>query len=461
MLARPGETRSDQPRDFGSAQTSTASRVTQRFVLGVLPPPEREAGGRVVHTTRDEPAEGFRPDRVPRAGLGQLPRSRGASPARLRLRRDALSAVGCGLRIVRKRRAPGTGSSSVVPAGRASARYGARDRHFGGERVRNGACSARRSPRATWANARGATAVGDGISGRGEWTSKRNEAQEGAGRPAPATVAGFTRLDDGARPRSRRSRSSHCDGPDPWRQGPGEARRRSGRERQGGKGRGDTSRLSGEDSFEGYEPASRESRGGRGQSAGTPRAETRWTPGSAAGCNKPATRGAEEAVEVVRNHEGGTGLRGWHPRGRSDDWPSSREWTLREHVGGGATGASPGHVARACGRNPERRPRNRPGRSVWLRRGAKVWRFARTVPSGSGRADGERDPRGPARRRARSRRAWGRPTTHSAPRTGNTARIVRCARRHGPRAPREPHGSRGRGTRSRADRSRKALGRLT
>jgi len=32
---------------------------------------------------------------------------------------------------------------------------------------------------------------------------------------------------------------------------------------------------------------------------------------SAAGCNKPATFDAEETVEVVRNHEGGTGTRAW------------------------------------------------------------------------------------------------------------------------------------------------------
>ena len=39
--------------------------------------------------------------------------------------------------------------------------------------------------------------------------------------------------------------------------------------------------------------------------------ETGRTPGLAAGCNKPASRVAEKAVEVVRNHEDGTGLRPW------------------------------------------------------------------------------------------------------------------------------------------------------
>ena len=46
------------------------------------------------------------------------------------------------------------------------------------------------------------------------------------------------------------------------------------------------------------------------------RSETRRTPGPAAGCNKPVSRRAEKTVEVVRNHEGGTGLRGWSLRGR-------------------------------------------------------------------------------------------------------------------------------------------------
>src|SRR5688500_14737633 len=38
--------------------------------------------------------------------------------------------------------------------------------------------------------------------------------------------------------------------------------------------------------------------------------ETRRTPWSAAGWNRPATSAAEETVEVVRNHEGGTCLEG-------------------------------------------------------------------------------------------------------------------------------------------------------
>jgi hypothetical protein len=58
--------------------------------------------------------------------------------------------------------------------------------------------------------------------------------------------------------------------------------------------------------------------GGEAREIGKPisRSDTRRTPGPAAGCNRPASRRAEQTVEVVRNHEGGTGLRGWSPRGR-------------------------------------------------------------------------------------------------------------------------------------------------
>jgi len=45
--------------------------------------------------------------------------------------------------------------------------------------------------------------------------------------------------------------------------------------------------------------------------------ETRQTPGSVAGCNKPANLRAEEAVEVVRNHEDGTGSNRWNLDDRS------------------------------------------------------------------------------------------------------------------------------------------------
>jgi len=56
---------------------------------------------------------------------------------------------------------------------------------------------------------------------------------------------------------------------------------------------------------------------------------------------------------VVRNHEGGTGLRGWNPRSRSDglitgagvDAARGRRWRGDRHI-------LRAHVARTCGRNP-------------------------------------------------------------------------------------------------------------
>jgi hypothetical protein len=95
-------------------------------------------------------------------------------------------------------------------------------------------------------------------------------------------------------------------------------------------------------------PASRESveRTGFTGPCGT---ETRRTPGSAAGCNKPATSEAEEPIEVVKNHADGTGFRGWNPRNRRSGRPPFREWTLHLHVDGGATGTSRGTRASLCG----------------------------------------------------------------------------------------------------------------
>ena len=189
-----------------------------------------------------------------------------------------------------------------------------------------------------------------------------------SGSPRSAMAEEHTRPDDGARPRSRPSRSSH---PDERGTGNGTA----GSEaviRANGKGA--TAAVTRNGCRRGVLRGARILRCGEaspitGLRIGRDEAETRRTPGPAAGCNKPATPGAEEAAEVVRNHKGGTGLRGWNPRGRSDDRPSSREWTLQEHVGGGATGASPGTRAGPCGREP-REGRFRPGRSVWLRSGA-------------------------------------------------------------------------------------------
>jgi len=91
-----------------------------------------------------------------------------------------------------------------------------------------------------------------------------------------------------------------------------EERRRSEENGKERKVRGDAERLSTGNSSKGRSCVAGKCRAVR-SSIGAPGTETRRTPGSAAGCNKPATREAEETIEVVRNHEDGTGLRGVEP----------------------------------------------------------------------------------------------------------------------------------------------------
>jgi len=78
------------------------------------------------------------------------------------------------------------------------------------------------------------------------------------------------------------------------------------REERGGTSRGPRRRVTGEPTAGRGSP----SRGGtrRGKCAGLRAVaqETRRTPWSAEGCNKPSSRRAEKAVEVVQNHEDGT-----------------------------------------------------------------------------------------------------------------------------------------------------------
>jgi len=268
--------------------------------------------------------------------------------------------------------------------------------------------------------------VGDGISGRGE-ARPRNGTKPRKERVIhpPATAGDDTRLGDGARPRSRRSRSSHRDGP-AYRKG----NRRGEAVIGQGTARGQRTRRRvpavDEEFFEGYGPALRESSGrSRSSDRDTRPAETRWTPGSAAGCNKPAPRRPEETVEVVRNHEDGTGLRGWNPRSRSDDWPSSREWTVRVHVDGGATGASPGsRGSDVWTETQERRPTKSaraigtaPRRSEGVEVRADVLRDGRRT--GSGTLEGE-----PGNRET-PRRARERPTTRGAPRPSRCGLVER------------------------------------
>ena len=139
----------------------------------------------------------------------------------------------------------------------------------------------------------------------------------------------------------------------------------------------------------------------------------------AAGCNKPADDTAEEAVEVVRNHEDGTGLRGWHPRGRSDDPRVGAGVDAASDVDGGAKR----HIVRyfgtgPCGRTQERRPLNRPGRRVKAPKWGEGERFASSGSFGS-RAS-ERQVEDPADDRQRDHRGGSREdqTTCYTGRTG-------------------------------------------
>jgi hypothetical protein len=71
------------------------------------------------------------------------------------------------------------------------------------------------------------------------------------------------------------------------------------------------------------------------------RGERCWTPGNAtnprtgSGMQQARDLRAEETVEVVRNHEGGTGFRGWLPRDRSTGREARVGVDARWHVGGG------------------------------------------------------------------------------------------------------------------------------
>lgn len=101
------------------------------------------------------------------------------------------------------------------------------------------------------------------------------------------------------------------------------------------------------ESFEGC-VASREREGSPGNRRPGP--ETRRTPRSVAGCNKPATletpqgvgllteMAAEKTGEVVRNHEVGTGLLVWLARGRRCGGDIALGVDAGEHVDGGVIG---------------------------------------------------------------------------------------------------------------------------
>jgi len=184
-------------------------------------------------------------------------------------------------------------------------------------------------------------------------TLKRNEAQEGAGLSTSATAAEDTRPErwsNASKPALRARSLTRKD----------LRKRNRSREAQGSRrtaGRQATAvtrhALSTGISSKGDPSVAGTCRIHLAKNQGTG-TETRRTPGSAAGCNKPATDEAEETIEVVRNHEDGTGLRGWSPRGRSASRPLVQEWTLRTHVDEGEHGTSSRSRARLCGRKPRR-----------------------------------------------------------------------------------------------------------
>jgi len=211
-----------------------------------------------------------RPNREPTGGFGCLPRSRdaratgfGGSPG---VRQTSPRSSECGSRGARDRlfergllrtNASALARCSVYGFGRATGcktELPGSDRPFGDGR----------NP---------GQAVGDGSPAVREATLKRNEAQEGAGLRSPATATRDTRPEDGATPRSRRSRPSH---PDPHGAGNSavgiEAVVVS--ERHGGNDRGDAERLS-RGILRGAGPASRGGLETSGLIAGLLEPETR------------------------------------------------------------------------------------------------------------------------------------------------------------------------------------------
>jgi len=189
-----------------------------------------------------------------------------------------------------------------------------------------------------------------------------------------------TRPEDGARPWSRRLRPSHLN-----RRHTGNSALRAGAvvagERQEGKGRGDAVRLSAGISSKGSNPASRGSIVARWPSARRPVRKRGGPQDRQRDATSPRLAKRRKPSRWCETTRAERDFGGWYLRGRSADWPSVWELTLGEHVDGGATGALQVHVAGIADETQERRS-FRPGRSVQLRRGVKVRRFARQRLSG-------------------------------------------------------------------------------
>jgi hypothetical protein len=144
---------------------------------------------------------------------------------------------------------------------------------------------------------------------------------------------------------------------------------------------------------------------------------------------------AEETVEVVQNHEDGTGFSRMAPRGPKptatwvgvDARRQSPSPFRRCGVGGGARALVPDLRRKpwcsgsASHESHERRSEVRPGQQVVLCRGAKARGSARfhSPRGGWSRRGAVGTPRRPARQRARSGRERGRPTEPLRPRRGH------------------------------------------
>jgi hypothetical protein len=124
--------------------------------------------------------------------------------------------------------------------------------------------------------------------------------------------------------------------------------------------------------------------------------ETQRTPGSAAGCNKPATPKAEKTVEVVQNHEDGTGFEAGCLEPKPDQQWSSGSGRQRST-------SMEGPGSQRCdqaSREPEDRAGNRSLRRSHLeiRTAASGTVFHRAEPSRATHGDSNREVRRGSRR---------------------------------------------------------------
>jgi hypothetical protein len=114
-------------------------------------------------------------------------------------------------------------------------------------------------------------------------------------------------------------------------------------------------------------------------------------PIAGSGAQQTRSTDTEQAVEVVRNHEGGTGFDGSHHR--TEGSASFREWTRRRSNG---RGVSSGRIPREEEFGPLRRSRGvlAETRALWRRgedhEGGHLWRRRRRASDAHRAAEGER-----------------------------------------------------------------------